>query len=132
MPVFLVQTCILQYDHTKIQINQVIPYDTAHGGPFDTLMSIVQDLGNGRYRLSVAKLADYVLADPQGRLLLFTIEVEGIAGGDGVVLSANDIGPPCDDGKMLDYNSSTTCVERVCDFSCQCVENDCKRLFVSF
>lgn len=110
----------LQYDHTKINVIQVIPYDTTQGGPFDPAMNIVQYVSEGRFRLGAGSLG-LVQPDGEGRIPLFTIEVEGMAGGDGIILSASDIGPPCEDGKMLDYNSSTTCDEFVCDFGCQCV-----------
>ena len=44
-----------QYDHSKIKVNQVIPYDTDHGGPFTPYYNITQEKENSVYKLVVAK-----------------------------------------------------------------------------
>jgi len=68
------------YDDTKLKVNMEnsYPNDTIHGGPFEPTLSLPQNLGGGKIKLLASEFACVAITD---RILLWTLELEGIAGG---------------------------------------------------
>ena len=97
---FLLAVFYFQYDHTKIQVNQVIPNDTDHGGPFEDCE--IMEREDGVYMLFVNRSNAGTLTD--NRILLFTIELECINdGSDATIKAASDLGfGKYDDGLVID------------------------------
>ena len=80
-PLWAVQI-FFYYDHTKIDLNigNSFPNDTIHGGPFDSSLSLSQQKGDGKYKLTASNNVQNctVITD---RILLWTLELEDIASG---------------------------------------------------
>ena len=70
------------YDHTKIDLNieNSFPNDTLHGGPFDSSLSQSQSKGDGKYLLTATNTLQDCTAITD-KILLWTLELEGIASG---------------------------------------------------
>jgi len=96
--IFLFAVFYFQYDHTKIQVNQIIPNDTKNGGPFDCESAKRED---GVYTLWVNCFNSVTLTD--NRILIFTLELKCIDdGSDATIKAASDLGFGGYVGKIFD------------------------------
>ena len=84
-------TLYFQYDPSKIKVNQVIPHDTAHGGPFTPSWNKILEQEDGVYELSVANFDSVPISN--NSISFFEIELECIVDeADIAIKAANDLG----------------------------------------
>ncbi len=77
------------YDDTQIKVNSSKPNDTSNGGPFDGSFSVFEELGNGKIQLDLASFSCVSITD---KLLLYSLELETIAGGTSEIKIKIDLG----------------------------------------
>ncbi len=80
------------YDPAKLKLNEInsYPNDWDHGGPFEPDLSAMVKQETGIYCIVVSNF-NYVTVI-EGRILLFTIELERIAAGETEIRVVNDLG----------------------------------------
>jgi parallel beta-helix repeat protein len=74
-------------DNSKLQLNSVTHNTMSHGGPFENGLISFFDYGGGVYGIGVA---NFTCASITDKLLIATIELEGIAPGDSTISAKFD------------------------------------------
>ena len=101
-PLWAVQM-FFYYDHTKIDLNieNSFPNDTLNGGPFEPTLSQSQSKGDGKYLLTASHNPLVCTTITDNKILLWTLELEGIASGTSDIYIRVDFDGDPDHGAII-------------------------------